>query len=111
MPRSCRSTCRCTEWWGSGRRPRCLPGQGRAAGARWRRRQRTAQRTLAGPGALVPGCAVDSSRRSDADLNRHLRPASARLTRWWLAASVAEVATALLVQLVLFQLAEEIGFT
>ena len=97
--------------WGSGRRPRCLPGYGRAGGARWRRRPCTAQRTLASPGALVLGCAVHGSRRSDADPNRHLRPACSRAPSGGWPRALAEVAAALLLQLVLFQLAEEIGFT
>ena len=84
---------------------------------RWRgalvsRTSDVASCALAGPSALVPDCAVLRSRRGDADLARDLRPASANSSRPVGGRErLPRSQLYFLLQLVLFQLAEEIGFT
>ena len=95
----------------SRRRPRRLLRHPRAVRTRRGGRPRPTQRALAGPAALVPDRAVDGSGRGDADLARDLRRRCFSGTARGWPRALAEVAAVFVLQLVLFQMAEEIGFT
>jgi membrane protease YdiL (CAAX protease family) len=66
---------------------------------------------VARPVALVSGRSVHRSGRGHTDLTGHLWLTGTRSARRRLARALLEVAAVFVLQLVLFQLAEEIGFT
>jgi membrane protease YdiL (CAAX protease family) len=95
----------------AGRRHRCLLGHGRVVRPRRSRGSRTSQSAVAGLGALVPDRTIVGSDRGNIDLAGDIRPAGSGNASGGWPRALAEVAAMFLLQLVLFQLAEEIGFT
>ena len=112
MPRSCRSTCHYADSWEV-----CSAS---ASGHLWSlQRSRAAKALLillgavcaGGSAALVPGRTIHRSGRGDAISLAIYGPRALASSAGGWPGALAEVAAVFLLQLVLFQLAEEIGFT